>query len=127
MWPDRKTLPMAINKAQADRLKELIEKDYHTTPAKFARKWGDERAQILYNVFSGTNNITNNLLDKICTAYPEINRAWILTGQGEKFIDPTTAPDAEQRTRDVEIERLQEIIASQQRTIEMLTSKLTKE
>ena len=118
---------MAIEKEQIKRLKELIKKDYRMTPARFAKGWGDERAQILYNVFSGTNNITNNLLDKICTAYPEINRAWILTGQGEKFIDPTTAPDAEQRTRDVEIERLQEIIASQQRTIEMLTNKLTKE
>ena len=117
---------MAINKEQAARLKELIEVDYHTTPAQFARKWGDARAQILYNVFSGTNNITNNLLDKICAAYPEINRAWILTGQGDKFIDTTQGPHAEQRARDVEIDRLQEIIASQQRTIEMLTAKLTE-
>ena len=112
---------MAVDRSQADRLKELIEVDYHMTPADFVKKWGCQRAQTLYNVLQYKNNLSNNLLDKICTAYPEINRAWILTGQGEKFIDPTTAPDAEQRTRDVEIERLQEIIASQQRTIENLS------
>ena len=109
---------MAIDKAQAERLKELIEVDYHTTPAKFAKGWGDSRAQILYNVLSGANGITNNLLDKICGAYPEINRAWILTGQGEKFLDPTKAPDSDNRTRDIEIERLEGIIESQQATIE---------
>ncbi len=117
---------MAIVKEQADRLKEIIEEDYHTTAAMFARKWGCQRAQTLYNVLQYKNNLTNNLLDKICAAYPEINRAWILTGQGDKFIDTTQGPQAEQRSRDVEIERLQEIIASQQRTIENLSKQLTK-
>lgn len=117
---------MAIVKEQADRLKELIEVDYQTTAAVFARKWGCQRAQTLYNVLQYKNNLTNNLLDKICAAYPEINRAWILTGQGDKFIDTTQGPQAEQRARDVEIERLQEIIASQQRTIENLSKQLTK-
>lgn len=115
---------MAIVKEQADRLRELIEVDYHTDAAKFAHRWGCERAQTLYNVLQYKNNLTNKLLDKICGAYPEINRAWILTGQGDKFIDTTQGPYAEQRARDVEIERLQEIIASQQRTIETLTNKL---
>ncbi len=112
---------MAVVKEQADRLRELIEVDYDMTPADFARKWGCQRAQTLYNVLQYKNNLSNNLLDKICNAYKEINRAWILTGQGEKFIDTTQGPYAEQRAKDAEIARLHGIIASQQRTIENLS------
>lgn len=117
---------MAVDRSQADRLKELIEVDYHMTPADFVKKWGCQRAQTLYNVLQYKNNLTNKLLDKICNAYTEINRAWILTGQGEKFIDTTQGPYAEQRAKDAEIARLHEIIASQQRTIELLSKQISQ-
>lgn len=109
---------MANDRQQAERLREIIADGYRTTPAEFARKIG-VRPQSLYNVLSGACNLSAKMLDRICTAFPEINRAWVLTGIGARFAETSQAPEAIRR--DMEIERLEAIIESQQKTIKELT------
>lgn len=70
------------------RLKKIIEEGYNTTIADFASKYEDKKYQKTYNVINERNGISNKMLDMILEAYPEINRVWLLTGEGEMFINP---------------------------------------
>ena len=51
---------------------------------QFSEKLGMQRPQILYDIVSGkTRRISEKLAIKILSVYPEINRVWLLTGEGE--------------------------------------------
>ena len=50
----------------------------------FSEKIGLIRPQSIYDIQSGkTRNISANMADKIISVFPEINRGWLLTGEGE--------------------------------------------
>ncbi len=66
------------------------------------------------------SSIGNDMLAKIKASYPELNLTWLITGE-EGMIDQRVAELPQ------DIKSLHEIIYSQQRTIEELTKKLTKQ
>lgn len=65
------------------RLKRLIEEHYKVSPVEFSKKYEDPKAVKTYNILSERNGVSNKMLDIIIEAYPEINRSWLLTGEGE--------------------------------------------
>lgn len=53
------------------------------TPAKFAEKIGVKTKQTVYDILKGrTQTFSKSVQDKILSCYPEINRTWLLAGEG---------------------------------------------
>lgn len=52
-----------------------------SSQADLARRLGKSRGQVS-SMLSGTANTTMKTAGILCDAYPEINRAWLLTGEG---------------------------------------------
>lgn len=53
-------------------------------PKKFSEKIGLLRPQAIYDIQNGkTKNISPSMADKIISVFPEIDRGWLLTGEGE--------------------------------------------
>lgn len=68
-------------------MKEVIIKllDYSKLNTKqFSEKLGMKRGQAIYDIINGkTKRISEKLANQIISAFPEINRTWLLTGEGE--------------------------------------------
>lgn len=58
---------------------------YSTLSAKaFSEKIGLENPQAVYDIQKGrTKNISQNMANKILSVYPEINRCWLIVGEGD--------------------------------------------
>lgn len=52
----------------------------------FTREIGLNRAENLYQIKRGRNGISKSLVESIVSAYPELNRSWILIGEGEMLL-----------------------------------------
>lgn len=65
------------------RLKKVITEVYKMTPHKFSVRYDDSGGVKTSQVIRERNGLSNNLLEEILRAYPEINRSWLLTGEGE--------------------------------------------
>lgn len=62
---------------------ESLAEYFNITVSELAQKAGYERAQSFYDVISGkTKNISPKMADKIVATFPEINKDWLLTGNG---------------------------------------------
>lgn len=72
---------------QNRRLKYLIENVFKVSPVEFSKKYSDTKAVKTYNIISERNGISNNMLVEILTAYPQINKVWLLTGEGEMLVN----------------------------------------
>jgi hypothetical protein len=72
-------------------MKEVIIKllDYSKLNVKqFSEKLGMQRAQAIYDIVSGkTKRISEKLANQIISEFPEINKVWLLTGEGEMLKD----------------------------------------
>ena len=55
----------------------------------FALSIGLNRSENLYRIKRGDNGISKELAELIAARYPEISRAWIITGEGGMFIGNT--------------------------------------
>lgn len=68
-------------------MKEIIIKllDYSKLNVKqFSEKLGMKRGQAIYDIMSGkTRRISEKLANQIISEFPEINKVWLLTGEGE--------------------------------------------
>lgn len=53
----------------------------------FAREIGLSRAENLYQIKRGKYGISRDLAEMISLRYPNISKAWILTGEGSMFVD----------------------------------------
>ena len=53
------------------------------TPNAFARHIGLARGENLYQIKRGNNGISLKLAERIVQCFPEIDRLWLLTGEGE--------------------------------------------
>lgn len=81
---------------QNKRLKKIITEVYKVSPVEFSKKYRDPKAVKTYNILSERNGISTKMLDEILTAYPEINKVWLLTGEGPMLIENTNSPNTSQ-------------------------------
>lgn len=67
--------------------KEIIEcilRSKNITAKSLSEKMGLDRPQAIYDIQKlKTKNITSKMADKIISVYPDINRSWLLTGEGD--------------------------------------------
>jgi len=67
-------------------MEEIISKllNYSELNAKqFAEKIGLERPQAIYDIQKGkTKSISPSMANKILSAFPELNKSWLLSGEG---------------------------------------------
>lgn len=69
-----------------DRIEYLVQKSGGTVKA-YALLVGLQ-PQNLYDIINGkTKGISDNVTDKIISKYPEINRVWLITGEGDAEVD----------------------------------------
>lgn len=55
----------------------------------FSEKIGLIRPQAIYDIQNGkTQNISVSMANKIISAFPEVNKSWLFTGDGEMLIRP---------------------------------------
>lgn len=74
-----------------DRMKSILEHYGLNVPA-FAEKTGIKTGQRVYDIMSGkTKSISIGMVDKITSCFPNINKAWLLTGDGSMLLDDTSA------------------------------------
>lgn len=63
---------------------EYIIKELNINAKTLSEALGYDRPQIIYDILkSKTKSISENLSIKISSVYPQFNRAWILTGEGD--------------------------------------------
>lgn len=55
---------------------------------KFAATIGLNRSENLYRIKKGKNSISKELVDRITIKYCNINKAWLLTGEGAMYTNP---------------------------------------
>lgn len=94
-----KTLtPPQIIEALAEYLKISV--------AELSQKAGYERAQSFYDVLNGkTKNISPKMAKNIVSAFPEINKDWLLTGNGEMLVQNTPEEEYEEEETYLRAER----------------------
>lgn len=68
------------------RLEQVIKWTGLSTNA-FATGIGLKRSENLYQIKRGNNSISKNLAELITRKYPFVNRAWLLTGEGDMFAE----------------------------------------
>ncbi len=71
----------------------------------FAMRIGLKRAENLYQIKKGNNGISKDLASLIASRYPSVNRGWLLTGEGEPFLNdmPSYTPTAFRAFADCEV------------------------
>lgn len=52
-------------------------------------------ASAIYHVLSGKNQLSKNIIDKICNLYPEVNKKYLIRGVGEAIIEDKTSSSYE--------------------------------
>lgn len=66
---------------------------YDLSVKEFATKIGAKTQQAVYDLLHGkTKSISSDMENKIISCFPEISRAWLLTGEGEMLLTPSPPP-----------------------------------
>lgn len=77
-----------------ERIKALL-KHLGISGKKLADSLGLERADRIYNIQNGRNHLSPAMATSIHAKYPEINIAWLLTGQGAMIKEKETENEKE--------------------------------
>ena len=108
-------------------MKEIIIKllDYSKLNVKqFSEKLGMKRGQAIYDVISGkTKRISEKLANQIISEFPEINRTWLLTGEGDMLKNTAIADNQAVALAGDEIKE-NNISVNTDKTISMLVTEL---
>lgn len=72
------------------RIEQVIKWSGIASVSAFAREIGLNRGENLYQIKRGNNGISRDLADSIAAKYPQISKAWLLTGEGEMLPGTTT-------------------------------------
>ncbi|MEG1635026.1 MAG: S24 family peptidase [Rikenellaceae bacterium] len=80
---------MSTKMTSWQRLESIIHYARMTTNA-FAKSLSLKRSENLYQIKKGNNGISKELADLIVTKYPEVDKLWLLTGEGNMFSNDTT-------------------------------------
>ncbi len=71
-----------------ERITALLE-CYGLSVNEFVARTGIKTRQAIYDIYHGkTRNISESMACKILSCYPEVNRVWLLTGEGEMLNTP---------------------------------------
>lgn len=54
----------------------------------FARHIGLNRAENLFQIKKGNNDVSRELAENICRLFPEVSKAWLMTGENQMLIGP---------------------------------------
>ena len=85
--------------------------------------------QIIYDIQSGkTKNISDNLAERILLVFPEINRAWLLSGDGDMLRmmpDPKLMKTVNQESVAITSAEVRELISQNGKLIDIIRE-LTK-
>lgn len=81
---------MANGKGNWARLSEVIERSGMTTNF-FAHYIGLPCGENLYQIKRGNNGISRDVAERIVSKFPEISKAWLLTGEGSMFANESTS------------------------------------
>lgn len=65
------------------RIEQVIKWTGAASVSAFAREIGLNRAENLYQIKRGNNGISRDLAESVTAKYPQISKAWLLTGEGE--------------------------------------------
>jgi transcriptional regulator with XRE-family HTH domain len=117
------------NTSISKRINELI--DYKNISINsFAKKVGASNSYF-NKLIKNSTTIGSDKLECILKAYPEINPVWLISGKGKMILDDFDAINVANEPREVyginyqeEYKLLQERVALQQETIEMLREKI---
>lgn len=86
----------------SDRIENLLM--YLNMNAKaFSERLGYDRPQIIYDIQKGkTKKVSDDLSNKILSVFPEVNKVWLLTGEGEMLQEQSPAEDIAEESIDRE-------------------------
>lgn len=90
----------------------------------FARHIGLPRGENIYQIKRGNNGISRRLAERIVAHFPQISKMWLLTGEGEMFVESQDAvPTIPYYNAEVEewIHRLDEIAPTARMTLPQLS------
>ena len=74
-----------------DRLKQFLTME-GLSPARFAEVMGIQRSGISH-LLSGRNKPSFEFLEKMMTAYPDINYEWLILGKGRPYKSDRPLPE----------------------------------
>lgn len=70
-----------------ERLAAVIRQAGNMSPNFFAKYIGLPCGENIYRVKRGQNGISRNMADMIVAKFPHISKGWLLTGEGDMFVD----------------------------------------
>lgn len=101
------------------RLKYLIEEIYKISALSFSSKYNDKGGVKTSQILRERNGVSSKMIELILSAYPEINRTWLLTGEGEMFKKKEQKKQIDNNSENITIPReVFDLMVSQQKTIE---------
>lgn len=107
-----------------ERIERIVEYSGLSIP-KFANRVGFKTPQAVRELLSGnTKTLSDAAQYKITSAYPELNAAWLLTGEGEMLNAAKSLPSDSSQSNAALLDLLrsqQEMLRSQQETIRSLS------
>lgn len=75
---------MGMKPTHRERIEAVVEWSGMSANA-FARHIGLPRGENIYQIKKGNNGISIDVAEKICTCFHELDKLWLLTGDGEMF------------------------------------------
>lgn len=85
--------------AGAQIIDKLLE-FFQLNAKSFSEKIGLDRPQAIYDIQNGkTKGISPRMADKIISAFPEVDKAWLLSGEGEMLKEATDVTRPSHRIR----------------------------
>lgn len=82
----------------SEKLSKILEY-VNLNAADFSKKIGTKTTQAIYDILNKkTKSFSVSIVDKIISCYPEIDKVWLLTGEGEMLKEPikNTPPTEEE-------------------------------
>lgn len=83
----------------ADIIDKILE-HFQLNTKSFSEKIGLDRPQAIYDIQTGkTKNVSPRMADKIISVFPNIDRRWLLTGEGDMIKQSSQADVSRRRIR----------------------------
>ena len=83
-----------MNKGKAIKVFNELLKELGMNPKQLSDSLGKERPQWAYDILNENKNvgISKNIAEVVCEKFPQINKSWLLTGEGDMLTQKEEAP-----------------------------------